>query len=203
MSEDVLLRQLLGPFKEYRQAQTKEDETRTMVMLWKIVWFMSRLNTNISNHKNTKRRKLTQKSASLYQTSRTIASRDNKFERRSRGSFAKLMFQKYLLFPSAVSRRLWNINRPNLKSLKKRLPNIIDFTGDENDYVVFSDLWEHFNSSETPKEVGDALVKMGIMEKIIRVDGNSKAVRLGIKLKDFETRLYPTLIYKLERDNES
>jgi hypothetical protein len=33
MSEDVLLRQLLGPFKEYRQAQTKEDETRTMVML--------------------------------------------------------------------------------------------------------------------------------------------------------------------------
>jgi len=114
MSEDVLLRQLLGPFKEYRQAQTKEDETRTMVMLWKIVWFMSRLNTNISNHKNAKRRKLTQKSASLYQTSRTIASRDNKFERRSRGSFAKLMFQKYLLFPSAVSRRLWNINRPNL-----------------------------------------------------------------------------------------
>ena len=89
------------------------------------------------------------------------------------------------------------------KSLKKRLPNIIDFTGDENEYVVFSDLWEHFNSSETPKEVGDALVKMGIMEKIIRVDGNSKAVRLGIKLKDFETRLYPTLIYKLERDNES
>jgi hypothetical protein len=44
---------------------------------------------------------------------------------------------------------------------------------------------------------------MGIMENIIRVDGNSKAVRLGIKLKDFETRLYPTLIYKLERDNES
>ena len=30
------------------------------------------------------------------------------------------------------------------------------------------------------------MVKMGIMEKIIRVDGNSKAVRLGIKLKDFE-----------------
>ena len=26
------------------------------------------------------------------------------------------------------------------KSLKKRLPNIIDFTGDENEYVVFSDL---------------------------------------------------------------
>ena len=37
------------------------------------------------------------------------------------------------------------------------------------------------------------MVKMGIMENIIRVDGNSKAVRLGIKLKDFETRLYPTL----------
>ena len=200
MSEDVLLRQLLGPFKEYRQARTKEDETRTMVMLWKIVWFMSRLNTNISNHKNTKRRKLTQKSASLYQTSRTIALRDKKFERRSRGSFAKLMFQKYLLFECCIKKAL---EYKPTKSLKKRLPNIIDFTGVENDYVVFSDLWEHFNSSETPKEVGDALVKMGIMEKIIRVDGNSKAVRLGIKLKDFETRLYPTLIYKLERDNES
>ena len=48
------------------------------------------------------------------------------------------MFQKHLLFPSVVSRRLWNINRH--KSLKKRLENIIDFTGDENDYVVFSDL---------------------------------------------------------------
>ena len=39
---------------------------------------MSRLNTNISNHKNAKRRKLTQKSASLYQTSRTIASVSNR-----------------------------------------------------------------------------------------------------------------------------
>ena len=75
--------------------------------------------------------------------------------------------------------------KPN-KSLKKRLENIIDFTGDENDYVVFSDLYEHFNGSETPKKVGDALVKMGIVGKIKRVDGKSKAVRLGIKLKDFE-----------------
>ena len=75
--------------------------------------------------------------------------------------------------------------KPN-KSLKIRLENIIDFTGDENDYVVFSDLYEHFNGSETPKKVGDALVKMGIMGKIKRVDGKSKAVRLGIKLKDFE-----------------
>jgi len=41
------------------------------------------------------------------------------------------------------------------KSLKKRLENIIDFTGDENDYVVFSDLYEHFKSSGsiTPKKV--------------------------------------------------
>ena len=75
--------------------------------------------------------------------------------------------------------------KPN-KSLKKRLENIIHFTGDENDYVVFSDLYEHFNGSETPKKVGDALVKMGIVGKIKRVDGKSKAVRLGIKLKDFE-----------------
>ena len=75
--------------------------------------------------------------------------------------------------------------KPN-KSLKKRLENIIDFTGDENDYVVFSDLYEHFNGSETPKKVGDALVRMGIVGKIKRVDGKSKAVRLGIKLKDFE-----------------
>ena len=72
------------------------------------------------------------------------------------------------------------------KSLKKRLENIIDFTGDENDYVVFSDLYEHFNGSVTPKKVGDALVKMGIVGKIKRVDGKAKSVRLGIKLKDFE-----------------
>ena len=75
------------------------------------------------------------------------------------------------------------------KSLKKRLENIIDFTGDENDYVVFSDLYEHFKSSGsiTPKKVvGDALEKMGIVGKIKRVDGLSKSVRLGIKLKDFE-----------------
>jgi len=70
--------------------------------------------------------------------------------------------------------------------MKKRLENIIDFTGDENDYVVFSDLYEHFNGSETPKKVGDALVKMGIVGKIKRVDGKAKSVRLGIKLKDFE-----------------
>ena len=55
--------------------------------------------------------------------------------------------------------------KPN-KSLKKRLENIIHFTGDENDYVVFSDLYEHFNGSETPKKVGDALVRMGIVGKI-------------------------------------
>ena len=72
------------------------------------------------------------------------------------------------------------------KSLKKRLENIIDFTGNENDYVVFSDLYEHFNGSVTPKKVGDALVKMGIVGKIKRVDGKAKSVRLGIKLKDFE-----------------
>ena len=70
--------------------------------------------------------------------------------------------------------------------MKKRLENIIDFTGDENDYVVFSDLYEHFNGSVTPKKVGDALVKMGIVGKIKRVDGKAKSVRLGIKLKDFE-----------------
>jgi hypothetical protein len=75
------------------------------------------------------------------------------------------------------------------KSLKKRLENIIDFTGDENDYVVFSDLYEHFKrfgSIESEKKVGDALVKMGIVGKIKRVDGKAKSVRLGIKLKDFE-----------------
>jgi len=75
--------------------------------------------------------------------------------------------------------------KPN-KSLKKRLENIIDFTGDENDFVVFSDLYECFSGSETPKKVGDALVKMGIVGKIKRVDGKAKSVRLGIKLKDFE-----------------
>jgi hypothetical protein len=75
------------------------------------------------------------------------------------------------------------------KSLKKRLENIIDFTGDENDYVVFSDLYEHFKrfgSIESEKKVGDALVKMGIVGNIKRVDGKAKSVRLGIKLKDFE-----------------
>ncbi|CAL6339279.1 unnamed protein product [Bathycoccus prasinos] len=75
------------------------------------------------------------------------------------------------------------------KSLKKRLENIIDFTGDENDYVVFSDLYKHFNGSgsmSSLKEVGDALTKMGIKVKNKKIDGVSKNCRLGIKLKDFE-----------------
>ena len=75
--------------------------------------------------------------------------------------------------------------KPN-KSLKKRLENIIHFTGDENDYVVFSDLYEHFNGSETPKKVGDALRKMSITAKNKRIEGKLKNCRLGIKLKDFE-----------------
>ncbi|CAL6313871.1 unnamed protein product [Bathycoccus prasinos] len=72
------------------------------------------------------------------------------------------------------------------KSLKKRLENIIDFTGDENDYVVFSDLYEHFSGVETVKQVGDALTKMGFKVKNKKIDGVSKNCRLGIKLKDFE-----------------
>jgi len=75
------------------------------------------------------------------------------------------------------------------KSLKKILENIIDFTGDENDYVVFSDLYEQFKSSgsmSAPKKVGDALTKMGIKVKNKKIDGVSKNCRLGIKLKDFE-----------------
>ncbi|CAL6306266.1 unnamed protein product [Bathycoccus prasinos] len=75
------------------------------------------------------------------------------------------------------------------KSLKKRLENIIDFTGDENDYVVFSDLYEHFKSSGsiTPKKVvGDALEKMGIKKDLKRLNGKPRLIRLGIKLKDFE-----------------
>ena len=75
--------------------------------------------------------------------------------------------------------------KPN-KSLKKRLENIIDFTGDENDYVPFSDIYELFGGSETPKKVGDALTKMSITAKNKRIEGKLKNCRLGIKLKDFE-----------------
>jgi len=75
--------------------------------------------------------------------------------------------------------------KPN-KSLKKRLENIIDFTGDENDYVPFSDIYELFSGSETPKKVGDALTKMSITSKNKRIEGKLKNCRLGIKLKDFE-----------------
>ena len=57
---------------------------------------------------------------------------------RSRDSFVKHMFQKHLIFPSVVSRRA--LEYKTNKSLKKRLEEIIGFTGDENDYVVFSDL---------------------------------------------------------------
>ena len=74
------------------------------------------------------------------------------------------------------------------KSLKKRLESIIDFTGDENDYVVVSDLTEHFKScgSESSKKVGDALTKMGIKKDLKRLNGKPRLIRLGIKLKDFE-----------------
>jgi hypothetical protein len=34
---------------------------------------------------------------------------------------------------------------------------LIDFTGDENDYVVLKDLYEQYGGSETPKKVGYAL----------------------------------------------
>ncbi|CAL6271983.1 unnamed protein product [Bathycoccus prasinos] len=69
------------------------------------------------------------------------------------------------------------------KSLKKRLENIIDFTGDENDYVVVSDLTEHFKSlgSESSKKVGDALTKMGIKKDLKRLNGKPRLIRLGIK----------------------
>ena len=70
--------------------------------------------------------------------------------------------------------------------MKKRLENIIDFTGDENDYVPFSDIYELFSGSETPKKVGDALTKMSITAKNKRIEGKLKNCRLGIKLKDFE-----------------
>ena len=70
--------------------------------------------------------------------------------------------------------------KPN-KSLKKRLENIIDFTGDENDYVIFKDLYEQYGGSETPKKVGDALTKMSITAKNMRIEGKLKNCRLGIK----------------------
>ena len=74
------------------------------------------------------------------------------------------------------------------KSLKKRLESIIDFTGDEKDYVVVSDLTEHFKrfGSESSKKVGDALEKMGIKKDLKRLNGKPRLIRLGIKLKDFE-----------------
>jgi len=68
--------------------------------------------------------------------------------------------------------------------LKKRLENIIDFTGDENDYMVFKDLCKQFGGGETPKKVDDALTKMGITRNLMRLDGKPKAVCLGIK--DFQ-----------------
>ena len=65
--------------------------------------------------------------------------------------------------------------------MKKRLENIIDFTGDENDYVIFKDLYEQYGGSETPKKVGDALTKMSITAKNMRIEGKLKNCRLGIK----------------------
>ena len=58
---------------------------------------------------------------------------------------------------------------------------MIDFTGDENDYVVLKDLYEQYGGSETPKKVGYALTKMGIKVKNKKIDRESKSVRLGIK----------------------
>ena len=72
------------------------------------------------------------------------------------------------------------------KSLKERLENVFDFTGDENDYVPFSELQEHFQGSETTTAVGNALTKMGIRGTVKKVNGKARSVRLGIKLKDFE-----------------
>jgi len=72
------------------------------------------------------------------------------------------------------------------KSLKERLEKIFDFTGDKNDYVVFGDLYEHFQGVETSTAVGNTLTKMGIRGTVKKVDGKARSVRLGIKLKDFE-----------------
>ena len=55
--------------------------------------------------------------------------------------------------------------------------------------MVFSDLYKHIKGSgsmSAPKQVGDALTKMGIKVKNKKIDGVSKNCRLGIKLKDFE-----------------
>ena len=78
--------------------------------------------------------------------------------------------------------------KPN-KSLKKRLENIIDFTGDENDYVVFSDLTEHFSrfGSETPKKVGDALTKMGIKKDLKRLNGKPRLTH-GVRCVETKRR---------------
>ena len=72
------------------------------------------------------------------------------------------------------------------KSLKERLEKVFDFTGDKNDYVVFVDLYEHFQGVETSTAVGNTLTKMGIRGTIKKVGGKARSVRLGIKLKDFE-----------------
>jgi len=96
---------------------------------------MLRLNTNISNHKNTKRKKRTQKFVWLYPSLK-----DDYLKRQDvQEAFARLIckayvIQKHLLYRSVVSTKLWNINR---KVFEKRLEKVIDFTGDENDYVVF------------------------------------------------------------------
>mmetsp|Transcript_5213 Transcript_5213/g.15346 ORF Transcript_5213/g.15346 Transcript_5213/m.15346 type:complete len:506 (+) Transcript_5213:269-1786(+) len=75
------------------------------------------------------------------------------------------------------------------KSLKERLEKVFDFTGDENDYVPFSELQEHFQGSETTTAVGNALTKMGIRGTVKKVNGKARSVRLGIKLKDFEKKI--------------
>jgi len=72
------------------------------------------------------------------------------------------------------------------KSLKERLEKVFDFTGDENDYVPFSELHEHFQGSETTTAVGNALTKMGIRGTVKKVNGKARSVRVGIKLKDFQ-----------------
>jgi hypothetical protein len=72
------------------------------------------------------------------------------------------------------------------KSLEERLEKVFDFTGDKNDYVPFSELYEPFQGVETQTAIGKALTKMGIMNKTKKVNGKPRTVRLGIKLKDFE-----------------
>ncbi|CAL6319308.1 unnamed protein product [Bathycoccus prasinos] len=113
MSEDVLLRQLLGPFKEYRQAQTKEDETRTMEKA------NPKVRLAVPNLKD-----------------------DCLKRQQVREAFARFFCKAYVPevppLPECCIKKA--LEYKPTKSLKKRLPNIIDFTGDENDYVVFSDL---------------------------------------------------------------